>query len=241
INYFKSNGASVVYDNIIMQANAIKFAGEYGVKKFMYIGSGAVYGNNLESPFNEEHSIESIQQGGMEPYAVAKIAGLEMCKQFNGYNGCKYIVMLPTHIYGTKNIKRIKNGLIETTIKILHEAKKQNIDTVSLDIWGTGKKSVRQFLYIDDVVEAMLYFMESYTDDMPVNISTDEAVSLDDMVKTVSSIVGYLGNISYQYDKPENGAQRLLSTKKMKSLGWNPKFSLHDGIRDFYRWYCSNQ
>ena len=233
--YLLGDSMNVVYNNIMMNANTIKAAADVGVSKFLYVGSGSVYGEHLTSPFSEEHSIETIQQelkgGSLEAYAVAKISGLELSKQFNGYNDCKFISALPTHIYSIETIKKNKDDLIGCIIKRLSEAKIKNEESIKLDIWGTGKKYIRQYIYGDDVADALIYLMENYEGSIPINVATD------DMVKKIKSTLDYKGDVLYHSDKPERSSPRLLSTERIKALGWKPKFTLSEGIKKLCEHY----
>jgi GDP-L-fucose synthase len=237
VDYLENNRATVVYNNIIMQANVIHFAVANNVKKLLYVGSGSVYGSRTSSPFLETEAIDSIQRGGMEAYAVAKIAGLELCKQYHGIGGSKCISVLPTHVYGTKNISRIKNTLIEEILQQMHQAKIEGTKELGLDIWGTGKKCIRQFIYLDDLADALIYMMKNYDDVLPVNIAPEEAVSLDELARTIRDVVGYTGSLHYQEDKPEKADDRLMSVKYLQEQGWKPHYTLREGIQAFYTWY----
>ena len=223
IDYFVQEKAAVIYNNLMMQANVINSAVKNNVKKLLYVGSGAVYGSHTSSPFQETAAIDSIQQGGMEAYAVAKIAGLELCKQYHGIAGGKCISVLPTHVYGTKNISRIK--------------KLEGAKELALDIWGTGKKCIRQFIYLDDLVDALIYIMDNYDEVLPVNIASEEAVSLDELAHIIREIVGYTGTLHYQEDKPEKTDDRLMSVAYLREQGWKPHYTLREGIQSFYTWY----
>ena len=237
VDYLENNRAAVVYDNLVMQVNVIYFSIANNVKKLLYVGSGSVYGRHVSSPFQETSAIDSIQQGGMEAYAVAKIAGLELCRQFHGIGGSKCISVLPTHVYGTKNILRIKDTLVEEMLQNMHQAKQEGAKELDLDIWGTGKKCIRQFIYLDDLVEALVYMMDNYDDVLPVNIAPEEAVSLDELAHIIQEVVGYTGTLHYQTDKPEKADDRLMSVTYMQKQGWNPRYTLREGIQSFYTWY----
>lgn len=228
----------IIYDNLMMQANFIHSAINNNVKKLIYVGSGAVYGPNLENPFLEDKAIWSIQQAReMEPYAVAKISGLELCKQYDGVNNCECISILPTHIYGshTKN----QDIIGECMLKIV-KAKQNQEKTVQLDIWGTGEKTIRQFIYIDDLVEYMIYLMKDNRGVKTVNVAYDEELSWHDIVMMIKEFVGYEGEIRYLIDKPERGNKRILSLENMKNTGFVAKYSMKKGLKDFYNNYIFN-
>ncbi|UZE45128.1 NAD-dependent epimerase/dehydratase family protein [Selenomonas sputigena] len=237
IDYFVQEKAAVIYNNLMMQANVINSAVKNNVKKLLYVGSGAVYGSHTSSPFQETAAIDSIQQGGMEAYAVAKIAGLELCKQYHGIAGSKCISVLPTHVYGTKNISRIKNTLVEELLQKMHQAKLEGAKELALDIWGTGKKCIRQFIYLDDLVDALIYIMDNYDEVLPVNIASEEAVSLDELAHIIREIIGYTGTLHYQEDKTEKTDDRLMSVAYLREQGWKPHYTLREGIQSFYTWY----
>ncbi|AKT53202.1 NAD-dependent epimerase/dehydratase family protein [Selenomonas sp. oral taxon 478] len=237
IDYFVHERTAVIYNNLIMQANVIHSAVKNNVKKLLYVGSGSVYGSHASPPFQETAAIDSIQQGGMEAYSVAKIVGLELCKQYHGIDGRKCISVLPTHVYGTKNISRIKNTLVEEILQKMHQAKQEGVKELDLDIWGTGKKCIRQFIYLDDLVDALIYMMVNYDENLPVNIAPKEAVSLDELAHIIQEVVGYTGTLHYQTDKPEKADDRLMSVTYMQKQGWNPRYTLREGIQSFYTWY----
>lgn len=230
--YFDNKKAAVLYENMLMQMNVLKSAVTVGVKKVLYLGSGSVYGDKLESPFTEENAIDCIQHGGLESYAIAKVSGLEFAKCFDGINGTKIISVLPTHCFGFVSPERMKANVIESSMKALYEAKEKEIESIQLDIWGTGKKALRQYVYLNDMADAIVYLMNNYDEQIPVNIATDEVYCLDDVIKILKEVIGYKGTVYYMTDKPERYEKRLLSTIHLKETGWKAEYTMHKALKD---------
>lgn len=134
-----------------------------------------------------------------------------------------------------------KDDLVGRIMKRLIDSKSKNESNITLDIWGTGKKYIRQYIYIDDLVDALIYVMKNYSDSLPINIATDEAISLDDIVQAIKNEIEYKGNIKYQSDKLERSSQRLLSIERLNKLGWKPKVTLSEGIKKLHKSYSKSQ
>lgn len=234
-SYFWEKNAYITLSlNLTMQMNVLRTADEVGTSHFLYIGSGSAYGDGLQSPFTEEHATESIQQGRMESYALVKITGLELCKLLSQLSSGNFVSLMPTHIYGSWSRPR----LVENLMKKIITAKQQALPQVTLDIWGTGKLNPRQFLYVEDLVDAMLYFVDCKEASI-INIASEEVVTLDMLAHTIAEVVGYQGQLLYEIDKPEKASNRLMSVDLSKSLGFTPKYTLKAGLEAFYRTYDS--
>ena len=232
----RSNAAAILAENVLMQTNLMKAAAELS-RKFVFLGSGSVYGPQADSPFKESQAIQSIQQGSLEGYAVSKIAGICLGKQYARATGKPFISVLPTHIYGCHALDRRKEAVIDSLVVRLLEAKRDRLPEITLDIWGTGKLCKRQYLHVEDCARAIVYLLENYDGEEPVNLASEEAVSLDEVVREAQQTIGYEGAIHYLSDRPEVASARLMCMDKLKSLGFTPRYSLQSGIHQVVEAY----
>ena len=232
INANNTYPADFIYDNLMIQNNVIKAAHDFKVKKLLFLGSTCIYPKMAPQPIKEEYLLTGALEETNEAYAVAKIAGLEMCKFFKRQYGDNFISCLPTNLYGPNDNYDLNNShVLPALIRKFHEAKVNNLDTV--EIWGTGTP-LREFLYVDDMADACVFLMENYNGEQHVNIGTGEEVSIKQLAETVKEVIGFKGKIVFNANMPDGTPRKLTNIDKIKELGWCYNTELVEGIRKTY-------
>lgn len=230
--------ADFIYDNLMIQNNVIKAAHDYKVKKLLFLGSTCIYPKMAPQPIREEYLLTGALEETNEAYAVAKIAGLEMCKFFKRQYGDNFISCMPTNLYGPNDNFDLKSShVLPALIRKFHEAKVSGSDTV--EVWGTGTP-LREFIYVDDMADACVFLMENYDGEQHVNIGTGEEVSIRQLAETVKEVVGFEGDLVFNTDMPDGTPRKLTTVDKLHGLGWKHKVSLNEGIRLAYEWFLEN-
>lgn len=231
--------AEFIYDNLMISANVIHAAYQHNVKKLLFLGSSCIYPKMAEQPMKEECLLTSALEPTNEAYALAKISGMQMCKYYRRQYGCDFISAMPTNLYGINdNFDLNSSHVLPAMIRKFYEAKIQNKPEVIL--WGTGKV-LREFLYVDDLADALLFLMNNYSDESHVNVGTGEELSIHDLALIVKKVVGYQGNIVYDFSKPDGTPRKLLDVSRLHKSGWHHNVSLQEGIETVYNWYCNQR
>jgi len=229
--------AEFIYDNLIMSANVIHAAYQNGVEKLMFLGSSCIYPKLAPQPLREDSILTGPLEITNEPYAIAKIAGIKMVEAYRSQYGCDFINVMPTNLYGPgDNYHPEYSHVVAALIRRFHEAKVAGASNVV--VWGTGSPR-REFLYVDDLADACIYLMKTYSSDELVNIGTGEDITIADFAAVVARVVGYQGAIGYDPSRPDGTPQKLLDVSRLARLGWRARTSLEDGIRLAYRAYLS--
>jgi GDP-L-fucose synthase len=233
--------AEFIYDNIMIEANVIHAAYTYGVKKLLFLGSSCIYPRLAPQPLKEEYLLTGELEVTNEAYAVAKIAGIRMCKHYNQQYGTNFISVMPTNLYGPNDNYDLETShVMAALIRKFPEAKVNNAPHVV--VWGTGAPR-REFMHVDDMADACVYLMENYdaTDIGEfVNIGIGDDLTIRELADLIKDIVGYEGEIVYDTTKPDGTPQKLLDVSRLHGLGWEAKISLRDGIRQAYEWYATH-
>lgn len=230
--------ADFIYDNLMIQNNVIKAAHDFEVKKLLFLGSTCIYPKMAPQPIKEEYLLTGSLEETNEAYAVAKIAGLEMCKFFKRQYGDNFISCMPTNLYGPNDNFDLKNShVLPALIRKFHEAKVNNSEAV--EVWGTGTP-LREFLYVDDMADACVFLMENYDGEQHVNIGTGEEVSIRELAETVKEAVGFEGELVFNTDMPDGTPRKLTTVDKLHGLGWKHKVSLNEGIKLAYNWFLES-
>ena len=230
--------ADFIYENLMIQNNVIKAAHDFEVKKLLFLGSTCIYPKMAPQPIKEDYLLTGALEETNEAYAVAKIAGLEMCKFFKRQYGDNFISCMPTNLYGPNDNFDLKNShVLPALIRKFHEAKVNNSEFV--EVWGTGKP-LREFLYVDDMADACVFLMENYDGEQHVNIGTGEEVSIRELAETVKEVVGFEGELVFNTDMPDGTPRKLTTVDKLNGLGWKHKIDLNNGIRMAYEWFLEN-
>ena len=238
INANNTYPADFIYDNLMIQNNVIKAAHDFKVKKLLFLGSTCIYPKMAPQPIKEEYLLTGALEETNEAYAVAKIAGLEMCKFFKRQYGDNFISCMPTNLYGPNDNYDLNNShVLPALIRKFHEAKVNNLDTV--EIWGTGTP-LREFLYVDDMADACVFLLENYSGEQHVNIGTGKEVTIKELAETVKDVVGYEGEIVWNRDMPDGTPRKLTNVDKLHGLGWTHKVELREGVQLAYDWFREN-
>ncbi|WP_294398384.1 GDP-L-fucose synthase [uncultured Clostridium sp.] len=230
--------ADFIYDNLMIQNNIIKAAHDFKVTKLLFLGSTCIYPKMAPQPIREEYLLTGALEETNEAYAVAKIAGLEMCKFFKRQYGDNFISCMPTNLYGPNDNFDLKSShVLPALIRKFHEAKVNRAETV--EVWGTGTP-LREFIYVDDMAAACVFLMENYDGEQHVNIGTGEEVSIRQLAETVKEVVGFEGELVFNTDMPDGTPRKLTTVDKLHGLGFMHKVSLNEGIRIAYEWFLEN-
>ena len=230
--------ADFIYDNIMIQNNVIHCAHKYKVEKLLFLGSSCIYPKKSKQPIKEEYLLSGYLEPTNEPYAIAKIAGLKMCEYYREQYGSNFISAMPTNLYGPNdNFNLETSHVFAAFIRKFHEAKIQNHSEVKL--WGTGAPK-REFLYVDDLADALVFLMKIYNSSSIINIGTGEDISIIDLAKNIQKVVGYKGIINWDKSMPDGTLRKWLDVSKINDLGWKANTSLLKGIEMTYDWYSRN-
>ena len=224
--------------NLQIQTNVIDAAWKSGVKKLFFFSSSCVYPRLCPQPMNEQHLWTGPLESTNEPYAVAKLAGMAMCRAYNEQYKTSYISGLPTNLYGPNdNYDPKQSHLMAALISKFHNAKVAGLPEVKL--WGTGTPR-REVMYVDDAANAALFLMQNYSGDEPINIGVGVDFSIQELAKEVSSVIGYQGRIAYDPAYPDGAPRKLIDSSRLLDLGWQPQMPLRKGIVEAYQWYLEN-
>jgi GDP-L-fucose synthase len=234
----KNHPADYIYQNLMIEANVIHEAYQSGVKKLLFLGSSCIYPRLAPQPIMED----ALLSGPLEPtnraYAVAKIAGIEMCQSYNVQYGTDFISVMPTNLYGPNDNFDLENShVLPAMIRRFHEAKMANAPRVTL--WGTGTPK-REFLHVDDLARACVHLMQSYSGSEILNIGTGEDITIRELAELVQQVVGYSGSVVWDTIKPDGTPRKVLDVGRAHALGWTPRISLRDGIESTYEWFTQN-
>lgn len=224
--------AQFLYENLVIQNNVIHTAYLTQVKKLLYLGSSCIYPKNAPQPIKEEHLLTSALEYTNEPYAIAKIAGLKMCENYNIQYGTKYISAMPTNLYGPNDNYDLQNShVLPALIRKFHEAKMVNATHV--DIWGTGAP-LREFMHVDDLAAAVVFLMENYVGNEFFNVGWGKDISIKELAFLVKEVVGFEGELVFDTSKPDGTPRKLLDVSKLAALGFTPTIQLREGIISTY-------
>ncbi|MDD4996937.1 MAG: GDP-L-fucose synthase [Syntrophales bacterium] len=227
--------AQFIFENLAIQNNIIHSSYLFGAKKLLFLGSACSYPRECPQPIREECLLTGPLEPTNEPYAVAKIAGIEMCRAYNRQYGTRFICAVPTNAYGPHdNFDPEDSHVIPALLRKFHLAERTG--SAEIAVWGTGS-ALREFIYVDDLADAILFLMDSYEGTDIINIGTDREVSIRELAYIVKSIVGFKGGIGFDGSKPDGAPRKTLDKSRLFGLGWRPGFSLEEGIERTYRWY----
>jgi GDP-L-fucose synthase len=230
--------AEFIYQNLMIQTNIIHQSYLNKVKRLLFLGSSCIYPKHCSQPMKEEYLMTGLLEPTNSPYAVAKIAGIEMCHSYNRQYKTNYIPVMPTNLYGPNDNFDLKTShVLPALIRKFHEAKIK--DQKEVLVWGTGTPR-REFLHVDDLADACVYLMNYYDGTDLINIGTGEDITIRKLAELIGQIVGFKGGISYDTSKPDGMLRKLLDVSTINALGWKSKIGLEEGIRETYNWYVEN-
>ena len=220
-----------IYDNLMIQTNVIHAARKFGVKKLLFLGSSCIYPKFAEQPITEDQLLGGHLEPSNDSYAIAKIAGIKMCQAYRKQYGFNAISLMPTNLYGPNdNYDLDSSHVLTAMIRKFHEAK----DKVTL--WGDGS-AMREFLYVDDLAEAAFKCMVNYDSEEIINVGTGKDITIKELATTIADVVGFKGEIVWDTSKPNGTPRKVLNVDRIKSLGWEPKVGLREGIEKTYELY----
>ena len=236
--------ADFIYTNIMIQANIIHASYKFGVKRLLFLGSTCIYPKFAIQPIKEDALLTGVLESTNEPYAIAKIAGIKLCESYNRQYNTDFRSVMPTNLYGMNDNFHSKNShVIPALMRRFHEAKMSNSSEVV--VWGNGK-AMREFLFVDDMVEAAIFVFEidkvTYQSNVnpmlsQINIGTGQDISILELANIMKKVVGFKGNIKFDSTKPNGTLRKLIDISKIKEMGWNHKVDLVDGLESTYKWY----
>ena len=240
--------AEFIYQNLMMESNIIHSAHLTGVQKLLFLGSSCIYPKLAEQPMTEQALLTDVLEPTNEPYAIAKIAGIKLCESYNRQYGRDYRSVMPTNLYGMNDNFHPQNShVIPALLRRFHEAKVENAPEVVA--WGTGKP-MREFLYVDEMAAASVHVMElsnelyqQHPEPMlsHINVGTGVDCTIRELVETVAKVVGYQGQIVFDSTKPDGTPRKLMDVSRLKSLGWQARISLEEGLTKTYEWFLAHQ
>ncbi|MBD3921521.1 GDP-L-fucose synthase [Paenibacillus sp. PR3] len=224
--------ADFIRDNLLIQTNVIDSAYRAGVKKLMFLGSTCIYPKFAPQPLNEESLLTGDLEPTNKPYAIAKIAGINMCQSYNRQYGTRFISVMPTNMYGPNDNFDLKTShVLPALIRKFHEAKESGAEFV--EVWGTGEPR-REFLHSDDLAEACLFLMEHYEDSDIINVGVGEDISIKNLAELIKRIVGYEGELRFNHAIADGTPRKLVDVSRINRLGWQAKIPLEEGIKEAY-------
>jgi GDP-L-fucose synthase len=230
--------AEFLYDNLLIEANIVHAARASGAEKVLLLGSACVYPRLASQPMREE----ALLTGPLEPtnrwYAIAKISGMMLCQAYRAQYGCDFISAMPNNLYGPgDNFDLESSHVIPALIRKVHEAKLARAETVT--VWGTGAP-LREFLYVDDLADALVFLMQRYSDDLHINVGTGEELSIRDLAMLVAEAVGWQGRLVFDTSRPDGMPRKLVDVSRLQALGWRAQTPLREGLSLAYAWYLKN-
>ncbi len=231
--------ADFIRDNLLIQTNIIDAAYRNGVKKLLFLGSTCIYPKMAPQPLKEEYLLTGELEPTNDAYAIAKIAGIKMCQSYNRQYGTEYISVMPTNLYGENdNYDLHTSHVLPALMRKFHEAKENNAPFV--EVWGTGTP-LREFLYSDDLADACVYLINTYSGNEIVNIGVGEDLPIKELAEKIKDVVGFKGEIQFDTTKPDGTPRKLVDVTKLNSLGWKATTSLEEGLKKAYQWFLENE
>ncbi len=229
--------ADFLYDNLMIQNNLIHGAYENKVKKLMFLGSSCIYPKLAPQPLKEEYLLSGYLESTNEPYAIAKITGIKMCEAYRDQYGCNFISAMPTNLYGLNDNYHPENShVLPALIRKFHEAKITNANQVT--IWGDGSP-MREFLFADDLANALVYLMLNYNEKEFVNVGYGSDITIKELAETIARVVGFDGSHVYDSTKPNGTPRKLMDSSRLFATGWKPSVDLEKGIAIAYQDFLS--
>ena len=231
--------ADFLYDNLLIEANIIHSAYKNSVEKLLFLGSSCIYPKLAPQPLKEEYLLSGYLEATNEPYAIAKITGIKLCEAYRSQYGCNFISAMPTNLYGPNDNYDLQGShVLPALIRKFHEAKISNQPFV--EVWGTGSPR-REFLHADDLADACVFLMETYNDELFVNIGTGEDVTIRELAELVKETVGFEGELRWNTEKPDGTPRKLMDVSRLHKLGWQHQTDLKTGISTTYQDFLNHQ
>lgn len=231
--------ADFLYDNLAIETNVIEAARRIGVEKLLFLGSSCIYPRLAEQPMKED----ALLTGPLEPtnqwYAIAKIAGIMLCRSYRHQHGCDFISAMPTNLYGpADNFDLESSHVVPALIAKAHAVKQQGQGEIV--VWGTGSP-LRELLHVDDLADALVFVMQNYSEEVHVNIGSGKDISIRELAELIARVVDVESRLKFDPSRPDGTPRKLLDSSRLLGMGWRPRISLEEGLRSTYRWYLENE
>lgn len=231
--------ADFAYENLMMECNVIHSAYKNGVKKLLFLGSSCIYPRMAPQPIPEDALLTGTLEQTNEAYALAKISGLRMCAYYRKQYGCDFISAMPTNLYGYGDNFDLQNShVLPALIRKAHDAKIKGLP--SMEVWGSGTP-LREFLYVDDLAEGLVFLMNNYSEELHVNIGSGVEITIRDLAQTVVDAVGFQGELRFDPSKPDGTPRKVMDVSRINGMGWKAKTDLHTGIAQVYQWFLAGE
>lgn len=234
----KTYPVEFLLDNLIIQNNILKASHIASIERLIFLGSSCIYPVSAQNPISEDSLLTGTLEKTNEPYAIAKIAGLTLVKAFRSEYGRDWISLMPTNLYGPGDNFDLQNShVLAALIRKIHEAAKRNDKSITL--WGSGKPR-REFLHVDDFADAVVFCLDTYHDESPLNVGVGTDISIKDLAELISVKIGFEGEIKWDTSVPDGIQQKRLDITKITDLGWKPRIELENGIAETIKWFIAN-
>ena len=231
--------ADFIYVNLQLECNMVHAAHKYGVKKLCFLGSSCIYPKFAQQPMKEDYLLDGKLESTNEPYAIAKIAGIKMCQAYNRQYGTNFISVMPTNLYGPHdNFDLQSSHVLPALIRKFIDARKAASPAVT--VWGTGSPK-REFLFVDDLADAVVFLMNHYDSGDIVNIGTGKDITILELATIIKEETDFKGSLEFDPTKPDGTPRKLLDVSKINGIGWTAKTPLREGIRKTIQWYMENK
>ena len=231
--------ADFLYDNLMIEANIFAAAHKAGVDRLLFLGSSCIYPREAPQPIDEDALLTGPLEATNQWYAVAKIAGIKLAQSYRQQFGRNYISAMPTNLYGQgDNFDLSSSHVLPALLRKAHEAKVSNAKSIT--IWGTGSP-LREFLHADDCADALVFLLKNYSDARHINVGSGHELSILELTRLVSRVVGFTGEIVHDRSKPDGTPRKLMSSARLNAMGWTPRIPLEQGIADTYRWFLAHE
>ena len=231
----KNHKAEFIYDNLMIQSNVIDAAYRNGVKKFMFLGSSCIYPKHAEVPIKEDQLLTGSLEPTNDAYAIAKIAGIKMCESYREQYGFQTVSVMPCNLYGVNDNFHPENShVIPGMMRKFVEAEGD------VTLWGDGTP-MREFLYVDDLADACIFLMDNYFESDIINVGTGEDITIKELAETIADVVEYKGKLKWDTTKPNGTMRKVMDVSKIKSMGWEPKVSLKEGLERTYEYFKNDR
>ena len=232
--------ADFIYENLMIQSNIISSAAMVGVQKLLFLGSSCIYPKFAKQPITEDQLLTGALEGSNDAYAIAKIAGIKMCQAYRKQYGLNAISVMPTNLYGPNDNFDINYGHVLPSLLAKFDGSLEKSKHWVVKLWGDGSAR-REFLHVDDLAAALLICMERYDSDEIINIGTGEDITIKELAEMIVEVTGYENDYEWDTSKPNGTPRKVLNVDKVKSLGWEPKISLREGLESTYEWMKNNR
>ncbi len=230
--------AEFLYDNLMIEANVIHAAHAHGVEKLLFLGSSCIYPRDAAQPLVETALLAGPLEPTNEAYALAKIAGIKLCEAYRRQYGCDFISAMPTNLFGPGDRYDLKMGhVVAALIMKIHQAKSENLPTVTL--WGTGTPK-REFLYTEDLADGLVFLMKNYSGLDHVNIGTGQEITITKLASLIAEVVGWRGSFQFDLGKPDGTPRKIMDTSRMSAMGWQARTDMKTGMEAAYAWYLEH-